>query len=343
MTYPTGAPIYPTAGLAQVTSPRRGRQTALVVAIVAALVVVLGSVGGWLLFRDKGSDPPPPPPPQTFGAVDGDPINVGKEPIDIVGGGGFMWTANNGDATISKIDPASGTATQIEVGGDPMQLATTPGKVWVWNFTDAVTRVDVDTEEVSEPIATSPDIGGIAAADGVVWLSHSTDNTVTRLDGNTGALIGQPIKVGAKPGQLAAGDQSVLVINEGDKNISVVNSDGTVQTTLTVDDDAGGIEFVDDTFYLLSSSNLTPVDERTLTVGVPVSLQGAYSATAGNDGIFAAYPVTDELRWFDLTGNETKGTPLTGVAEEVSELIYIDGTLWLVDGPDGEAVRVKVR
>jgi DNA-binding beta-propeller fold protein YncE len=313
-----------------------------VVAIVAALVVVVASIGGWLLFRGSGPNPPTTPEPQTFGAVEGDPIHVGVEPVDIVGGGGFMWTANNGDATIAKIDPDSGTATKIDVGGNPQQIATTPGKVWVWNYTDAVTRVDMDTEEVSDPIATSPDIGGIAAGDGVVWLTHINDHTVTRLDGNTGALIGEPIKVGAKPGQIAVGDTIALVINEGDKNISVLNNDGTVQTTLKVDDDPGGIEFVDDTFYLLSSSNLTPVDERTLTVGVPVSLQGAYSATAGDGGVFAAYPVTDELRWFDLTGNETKGTALTGVAEEVSELVYIDGTLWLVDGPDGEALRVKV-
>jgi serine/threonine-protein kinase len=143
-----GLPSHPPAGPQQppsqplpIVAPPRRRRTGLIVALAAVLVLAAGSVGGWLLLRDRG-----PEGLQPIGALDGDPILVGKEPLDIVAGDdGFLWTANTGDATISKIDPATGTATNINVGGDPTQLAVTSDAVWVLNYSNSVTRVYIAT------------------------------------------------------------------------------------------------------------------------------------------------------------------------------------------------------
>jgi serine/threonine-protein kinase len=39
------------------------------------------------------------------GKVVGDEIRVGSTPVGIASGGGSIWVANNGDDTVSRIDP----------------------------------------------------------------------------------------------------------------------------------------------------------------------------------------------------------------------------------------------
>jgi streptogramin lyase len=51
----------------------------------------------------------------------------------------------------------------------------------------------------------------IAAGDDGVWVTSFTDGTVTRLDLRTGAVQGEPIKVGRQPRGVAVGEGSVWV------------------------------------------------------------------------------------------------------------------------------------
>ncbi|MET0455403.1 MAG: protein kinase, partial [Mycobacterium sp.] len=188
LTRPPGPPSYPPGSG---TGPPKNNKTGLIIALIAVVVVVAAGVGGWLLLRDDGPAPVTPGS-QAFGTVDGDPIKVGANPNDIIEAGGFLWTANMDDGTVTKIDPATGDTEEISVGGDPIQLAATRGAVWALNYTDAVTHIDIDTGEVSEPIQAGPmpDVKGIAAGDGQVWLSHITDNTVTRIDASSMSILG---------------------------------------------------------------------------------------------------------------------------------------------------------
>lgn len=171
---------------------RRGIPT-FVLALVAVIVVAAGGIGAWFLLRDSGGTQ------GAIGAVEGQPIPVGKKPWDIEKGDGFFWTTNTDETTISKVDPATDTAKQIEVGGDPWELAVTPGYVWVWNYIHGITRVDIESSKVDFiPVVGVGDIAGIAAGGGYVWLSH-TDNTVTRINAETGTRTGDPIPVGKEP------------------------------------------------------------------------------------------------------------------------------------------------
>ncbi len=343
-----GLPPHPLAGPQQppsqplpiVTPPRR-RRTGLIVALVAVLVFAACGVGAWLLLRDGGNDGPRP-----AGTIQGAPIPVGREPLDIVAGDdGFLWTANHGDATISKIDPATGTATTINVGGAPTQLAVTSDAVWVLNYSDSVTRVDITSESVGDPIIVGPGvISGIAAGKGYVWLSNSEQNTVIRIDPETQQLAGEPIKVGLLPVSLVVGADFVYVVNQGDRTISTVDTTGPVGDPLQLDvDKPAGIEFLDGTLYVLGHDTMTPIDEATFAMGEPVPLMGACCATAGHDGIWAAFPVTDELRWFDLKGMESKGSAIQGIGKGVGEVFVFDGTVWLTDAEDNEVLRVTPR
>jgi serine/threonine protein kinase/DNA-binding beta-propeller fold protein YncE len=343
-----GTPPHPPAGPHQppsqpvpvVTPPRRRRRTGLIAALVAVLVLAAGGVGGWLLLRDSGNDGPRP-----VGAIEGAPIPVGKEPLDIVAGDdGALWTANIGDGTISKIDPATGTATNINVGGSPTQLAVTSDAVWVWNYSNSVTRVDIASESVGDPIDTGPGlISAITAGKGYVWLTNSEQNTVIRIDPETQTVTGEPIKVGLQPMSLVVGADFVYVVNQGDETISTVDTTGPVGDPLPLNGKPGGIEFHDGTLYVFVSGNITPIDEATFAMGEPVPLMGACCATAGHDGIWAAFPVTDELRWFDLKGMESKGSAIQGIGKGVGEVLVFDGTVWLTDSEDSEVLRITPR
>lgn len=327
--------------------PAKRSKAVLIGALVAVVVVVAGSVGAWLLLRDDGSTPAAstePPKPLTFGTLDGDPIKVGAEPNDIIEAGGFMWTANSGDGTVTKIDPKTGDTQQFQVDGSPEQLAATPGAVWVQNKPNTVTRIDIDSGDVSPPISPGPryDINGIAGGAGDLWVSHVNDNTVTRIDANSRTIVGSPIPVGQVPGQLVVGDLYTFVVNNGDKTISVISRDGLVLQTLKPPGNPSGIEIVDGTMWVLTGEDAVPIDERTFIVGDPVPIKGASSASAGDDGIFAAFPVSNELSWFDVKGKESKGTAIAGTGRGVVELCFVDGTLWVLDGATREVLRVKV-
>lgn len=338
--HPPPGPQQPPSQPVPIVTPPRRRRTGLIIALVAVLVLAAGGVGSWLLLRDRGNDGPQP-----AGTIQGAPIPVGREPLDIVAGeDGFLWTANHGDATISKIDPATGTATTINVGGDPTQLAVTSDAVWVLNYSDSVTRVDITSESVGDPIVVGPGvISAIAAGKGYVWLSNSEQNTVLRIDPETQQLTGEPIKVGLQPKSLIVGADFVYVLNQGDQTISTVDTTGPVGDPLQLDGELFGIEFLDGTLYVFGRDNMTPIDEATFAVGKPVPLMGACCATAGHDGIWAAFPVTDELRRFDLNGMESKGSAIQGIGKGAGEVLVFDGTVWLTDTEDNEVQRVTPR
>ena len=57
----------------------------------------------------------------------------------------------------------------------------------------------------------------------------------------------------------------------------------------------------------------------------------------------SCFPLTDELRWFDLKGMESKGSAIQGIGKGVGEVVVVDGTVWLTDSEDNEVLRVIPR
>jgi len=75
--------------------------------------------------------------------VVGEPIPVGRDPREIAVGEGFVWVANAGDGTVTRIDPRGRVAgAPIAVGEDPIGIAVGAGAVWTANFrAGTVTRI----------------------------------------------------------------------------------------------------------------------------------------------------------------------------------------------------------
>jgi DNA-binding beta-propeller fold protein YncE len=74
----------------------------------------------------------------------GNPIEVGDRPTAVAIGVGYVWVANGGDSTVSRVDPRAAAVAEpaIPVGKDPVDVAVAKGAVWTANSEDAtVTRI----------------------------------------------------------------------------------------------------------------------------------------------------------------------------------------------------------
>jgi streptogramin lyase len=57
---------------------------------------------------------------------------VGDGPVDVAVADGAVWVVNRLDASMTRIDEASGDVVEtIEVGNDPQRVAAGEGSVWV--------------------------------------------------------------------------------------------------------------------------------------------------------------------------------------------------------------------
>ena len=144
---------------------------------------------------------------------------------------------------------------------------------------------------------------------------------------------------------MAFGARSLFVVNDADRTLSVV--DGTTGAVsgapIALGDAAGGVGVADGTIYVGTTGDVTPIDEASLVVGDPIPLKGGSLFLADTDGIWVAFPLANELRWFDLKGQESRGGAVSGVGKGVGDLDLHDGRLWLSNTADGTVVQVRPR
>jgi virginiamycin B lyase len=112
-----------------------------------------------------------------------DRIAVGPNPRFTTVGGGAIWTLNQGDGTVSKVDIKSKKLiTSIDIGGPGGggEIAYGEGFVWVTLFEIPLTQIDPDTNRV---VKQWMGLGGdaVRVGHGSVWLSNIRQENVWRL------------------------------------------------------------------------------------------------------------------------------------------------------------------
>jgi YVTN family beta-propeller protein len=135
---------------------------------------------------------------------------AGNSPSGIAVGDGFVWIANQGDNTVSQINPRTlGVVKPISVNRQPHGVAAGDGSVWVTNEADGtVTRVDVASGSTRTiPVGRGPT--GVAIGEGAVWVANSQDGTVSRIDPSTYDVT--TITAGNRPSGVAVGEGAVWV------------------------------------------------------------------------------------------------------------------------------------
>ena len=112
-----------------------------------------------------------------------DTIEVGPKPRFLTAGAGSLWTLNQGDGTISRVDQKTGTLLAtipcgIEGGGGEITFGN--GHVWATMFDFPLTEIDPATNKVLKQWGGKGG-DGIRFGFGSVWLSNGAMATVWRL------------------------------------------------------------------------------------------------------------------------------------------------------------------
>ena len=99
-------------------------------------------------------------------------------------GEGAVWTLNQGDGTVTRVDPRSGLATNIDAGvpGSGGDLAVGGGWVWARGGDDPLlVCIDPRTNEVAETYGPPSGSGAVTTGYGAVWVSAHDITTVWKL------------------------------------------------------------------------------------------------------------------------------------------------------------------
>ncbi len=146
-------------------------------------------------------------------------ITVRRAPLDVAATPGAVWVTNSGGGgdSVARIDPEANrlAGRPVTTGASPQSLAVGGGSVWVANH-DArtVTRVDQASGTVVADIPVPSEPHRVAYGAGAAWVGNWHDNSVSRIDPGTNRVVGSPIPVGFRAGNLAVGAGGVWVTSD---------------------------------------------------------------------------------------------------------------------------------
>ena len=200
---------------------------------------------------------------------------------EIVVGAGAVW-ARNPDATISRIDPATGRLQAI-VDVEADALAADRGNVWFLDGREVI-RIDPRTNKPGQRISVgSPSPASIAVGGGMVWVVAEQEGVLWRVEPGPGPVT-RSIDVGVGATYVAYGAGAVWTANFRDGRLT------------RVDPRTGAVE------------GRTPI-------GAAQSLAaGAGSAWVSTAGRVAAGPLPADVCGEQASGGPRSGTPRSGWA-----------------------------
>jgi len=108
-------------------------------------------------------------------------IGVGPTPRFLAAGEGGVWTLNQGDGTVSRIDPvANAQSASIPTGmaGSGGDIATGAGRVWVRGKTRLLASIDPATNRLAEVFGPPAGSGAVRVAQDLVWVTAHDIRTV---------------------------------------------------------------------------------------------------------------------------------------------------------------------
>ncbi|MDD5074617.1 MAG: DUF4215 domain-containing protein [Candidatus Peribacteraceae bacterium] len=222
--------------------------------------------------------------------VVGNPIPVGKNPIDILLSGSKVFVANYDDNTISVINTGTNSVTKtIPLGGQvyvsqgggtvktrhPRSLTIAGTNLYVGNWGEiaspSINVIDTETETLRNPIEAGASTHAIAvsgdrayALDGKkVYIINTTGNTVV------GAPVALPGNIGGEASNIAIVGSKVYILYPTATLAVIDISTNAVKTIERLGTSAGGIAFSDTKVYVVDaggSDKVSVIDISTDTV-----------------------------------------------------------------------------
>jgi virginiamycin B lyase len=111
-------------------------------------------------------------------------ITVGQTPQFFAVGAGAVWTLNQRDGTISRVDPATNTVVatvdlgEQVYGGD---IAVGGGFLWLRGSRTLLFKIDPATNQIVAVYGPESGSGSVAADDSAAWITAHDVETAWRL------------------------------------------------------------------------------------------------------------------------------------------------------------------
>jgi YVTN family beta-propeller protein len=123
-------------------------------------------------------------------------------------------------------DDGPDVSAPVAIGTPPLRLDAGPKAVWVTSERDGtLTRLDPESGDVVGKPRRIPGIAGIAIGGKWAWATNPERGELLRLDPTSGRVL-KTIPVPGEPGPIALGGGRVWLADESGKGISAVNAEG---------------------------------------------------------------------------------------------------------------------
>jgi YVTN family beta-propeller protein len=195
------------------------------------------------------------------------------------------------------LDPGQGTGA-IRVGRSPIAIAATEDAVWVANQGDGtVSRIDPSTDAVVATIPVDASPVGISAGAGGVWVASGGDRapTVSRIDPTSNTVVAT-IPLSAAPSSIAAGDGGVWVVSSHDREVLLIDpaTDRVAGTVTTFIDPPESVAVAPDAIWVAGGRYVSRLDPYSLRLVELVAVGGDATAVAVGAGSVWAIDVAAE-------------------------------------------------
>ena len=162
--------------------------------------------------------------------------NPSRRFFGLAGGRSALWLAAGALAFVVGMvaavlflllgDDGPEVSSPIAIGTPPLRLDAGPKAVWVTSEKDGtLTRLDPETGEVVGKPRRIPGVAGVAVGRNWTWVTVPDRGEVLRLDPISGRVL-REVKLPGEPGPIALGGGRVWVADEGGRGISAVNAEG---------------------------------------------------------------------------------------------------------------------
>jgi YVTN family beta-propeller protein len=334
--------------------------------LIVALIAVVASGAVWLLINRRaenvssgdpvaGASPSlRPTPTETRPAASETPtpsearpaapaFNAGGSPAELAFGEGAIWVTNNGENTVTRIDPTiNRVVATIDAGPSPSDISVGAGALWVANEGDGtVSRIDPTTGQTVATFESGDGLSGVSAGRTGVWITNKDDGTVTRVDPATNAVTAT-IDVGADPHDVRVSAGSVWVFSLDDSTVSRIDPNiNEVVATIDVGRNPTDLAFNNDAIWVLDASDdtVTRIDLATLEVLATINVGAEPSDIAfAADSAWITNGGDNTVTRIDLATNDAVAT--INVGANPSDIGFGADALWVVNTGDGTVSRI---
>ena len=297
--------------------PRRG----MVVAVACLMVAGAAAVALVLVGGRSGS-------PEASAAVAADSVGifrssdggfagqaaVGTSPSAVAADSNAVWVANADSASVSRVDPVTGTRQQtVEVGNGPAGVAIAGGAVWVTNSLDGtVVRIDPQSNTKVQTVSVGSQPVGVVSGPVGLWVANVGDRTLMRIDAVSGR-VKKTIALATSVDALAEGDGALWVASELNGTVERVDPRSGDTQPINVGRAPDAIAVGDGAVWVANNLDGTVTRINPSTNGVVTTIAVGASPTAlaltsDGKGVWVSNELGGSLMRIDTTHNAVTKT-----------------------------------